>query len=375
METITPISQNDTGKKVVVIIRNKSVKMWCSKALIIGCTIFVALIIGCTIFVNFWYQAVSNSNLKHHFIQDSNIKKPNQAVSNSNLKHHFIHDSNIKKPNHTETQSHADSIIAKHLPLCVESLTSNLSGWQWQNVTQQHCWMVSYAALKNCQLSTACFTPLQSTIEDIGRAIKGKWIVFYGDSSMRMLFDYFVGRLAGNYTYWPVRYDNHGPSHKHRCMGKVDVTCSYDMWIQGGHLTFFWSSVDPNLLLKEQLQRTIGKPDILFVEHGYWWSHYKGNKTKKEYVLNLLRLLDEWIHYKELDDEYPMAYTDHTPHKVWVTLYDSYFMKKEAKLFNWTIFDRTVIKRPDTGKHLNKHPMREGLGIVFELILAIIKYI
>jgi len=72
--------------------------------------------------------------------------------------------------------------------------------------------------------SAPCLTPAC-----VVRALASKWIVFYGDSTMRMMFGGLLGLLA---TRYGARLEGHGPTlgGEQVAGGLVTGQCDYDVW-------------------------------------------------------------------------------------------------------------------------------------------------
>lgn len=244
-------------------------------------------------------------------------------------------------------------------------------------------WKVPEAALKECRLSSQYLVPLQSKREEIMSKIEKKWVVFTGDSSVRMLFDYFLGRLVGNWTSWPLeKYNNNGLPHSIMLLGKE--TRTYEFWHQGLRLTFIWTSVNVTMdtfdRFDEIKRRTVGSPDIIFAQHGYWDPPI--NEPDENVTLTtkpFIKYLDEWVDFQELHEDLPLAYhPNSTTHKVWLSFFEPQYRNDfgiiHAQKSNWSIFNRTSIMDPFniSYPYSGPHPKNEILEIELELILAVI---
>jgi len=267
---------------------------------------------------------------------------------------------------------------------CVPLLTSQ-GGWvKSEDKTLTLKWKVPESALKECGLSSQYLVPLQSSPEDIKSKIEKKWVVFTGDSSTRMLFDYFLGRLVGNWTSWPSdKYNNHGPPHSIKA---GDCTRSYEFWHQGFRLTFIWTNVNVTMdtfdRFDEIKRRTVGSPDIIFAQHGYWDKLKPGEKGNVTLTTGpFIEYLEKWVDFQELHNEFPLAYPrNSTTHKVWLSLFHPCYNNDQgvahAQRSNWTIFNRTSIVDPfpvnESFPYSGPHPMNEILEMELELVLALI---
>jgi hypothetical protein len=114
--------------------------------------------------------------------------------------------------------------------------------------------------------------------DDIRHSLSGKWIFFYGDSTIRMLHDILAMRLSdGTERYWPNGVDSHGPPRVHR----VDFTeNTYETYIGTTRLTFMWHhlAVNKPTDLHNYFENYLGYPDIFIPTNGAW----EGAEWKKE---------------------------------------------------------------------------------------------
>jgi len=111
------------------------------------------------------------------------------------------------------------------------------------------------------------------TNSDLQTALRGKWILVIGDSSLRMLWDYLAARLTDQWgREWPSTFNNHGPPRGRMCQTN-DTGCTYDAWISGVRLTFVWQTTASYKALAtvgEILGRSTGGPDVVFLDNGPW---------------------------------------------------------------------------------------------------------
>lgn len=281
--------------------------------------------------------------------------------------------------------------------------TNNKKSWHWQ-------WQLSSNVQKSCQMpnnkdnndTNYTLIPLQSTPQDIQNALTGKWIVMVGDSSIRMLHDYLVGRWFGNYTHWPQGMTNHGPREHARSCRQFVEDCHYDVFYQGARVTFVWLSLHISQKeLKEIMDRTIGTPDMVIAQHGYWESRNQlaeynpkakdmdpkqRNDACRRNAEQVVTTITEWTKIQEMKGIYPHAY-HHGSKKVWFSSFNyNFFVKydnvtdgriydgtKKANELGWDILDRTILVNPDTGEQEGPHPMNEVLEVQLEMLLLLIQ--
>lgn len=303
------------------------------------------------------------------------------------------------------------------LSVCLEHLTT-LGKWtEVQSDNSSHVWQVPQGAPKACRLPTShypltkerdtpknatIFFPRQSSTEDIQEILENRWIVMAGDSSVRMVFDYLVGRMVGNYEGWPDKYDNHGPGHSIAAFNDNPGSW-YDFYWKGIRLTFIWVSTALPETLLDLRQRTIGNPDVVFAQYGYWFQEVPGGRlydetesrkmgryTGDNFLTVLFDMLETITSHVEMEDEYQVLYNQSTtqPHKVWMTLFDPWYdfnnnMRSQqtlrmevqaqgaalAKELGWAIFNRSSLSYSP----YEMHPMNSILEIELELVLAAIQ--
>jgi hypothetical protein len=289
-------------------------------------------------------------------------------------------------------QGSAYASSSSSVAACVPLLASRTIGVGWANATTasnnrkhssknadeqenheepSYYWNVPEEAMEKCNLASTKIYPLQSTPESIAQTVRGKWILFTGDSSTRMLYDYFVGRLVGGYTHWPSQYNNHGPPHSLSSQqGAPDNW--YDFWYEGTRLSFVWTAHTMTNVQQQFMHRTVGRPDFAFAQHGYW------DEREKTYISNeFVQYLNKVLAYEELAEDYPLAYNNEKKtYKIWLTMFQDTAVNQEgvkyAKQANWTVLDRTALVEPTTGAVSGPHPMNEVLEISLELVLAAI---
>jgi hypothetical protein len=116
--------------------------------------------------------------------------------------------------------------------------------------------------------------------DDIRHSLSGKWIFFYGDSTLRMLHDILAMRLSdGTERYWPNGVDNHGPLRLHLSQaGHSNIT--YETYIGTTRLTFMWHhlAVNKPTDLHNYFVNYLGYPDVFIPTNGVW----EGLEWKKE---------------------------------------------------------------------------------------------
>ena len=280
-------------------------------------------------------------------------------------------------------------------------------------------WQVSPQVQQACHLTTSRIAPLQSTPQDIQDTLQGKWILLIGDSSLRMLYDYLVGRWVGNYTHWPSYWENHGPlSHSVLCQN--DMSCHYDIFIRGARVTFIWMNLVLRPDLKSVWHQTVGIPDMVVAQHGYWEVKMNTTEQAESNVEDLVRRITDVVdNEREMLSEYPQAYSntrfgtsssrtsnaawveeevrtpksERRPYKLWMSAFDKDFMRpwaeyrnnknysgsvydgsNLAKSLGWNVLNRSYFGRdPSTNMPVNSHPMNEVLELELELFLLLIQ--
>lgn len=289
----------------------------------------------------------------------------------------------------------------------------NGTTWAWEASAkvQEHCLLLGdeQTTAPN-QRQHNMISPLESSPTDIQSALQNKWIMMVGDSSVRMLHDYLVGRWLGEYQSWPTGMDNHGPKHTYRCSGSDEEIqkrdgvpfCHFEVFHQGARVTFIWMPLDLNKAIPHILGMTIGTPDFFFVQHGYWETlayKHKKNPTEQE-VANaslatntFVAAVDQWTReIREMEDEYPKAYkyaTDGTdtsaassrqspPHRVWLSSFlpdhDAIDGAHTARSLGWDVLNRTNLRDPRTQQPFpNPHVDNEILEVELELLLTLIR--
>ena len=256
--------------------------------------------------------------------------------------------------------------------------------WQFFNDTGEWRWMISDRGKRACG-GLSFVTPLQSTPRDIYKALQNKWLLMIGDSSVRMLHDYLVGRWLGGYTHWPSQLTNHGPpEHTVPCRDPHDKMrkgipyappeCTYDVFWGGARVTFLWLGLDlsPEALPK-LLHSTVGSPDLVVAQHGYW--EQSSGRDPSIMAQKAPQTITAMLDHLEMESLYTHAYTKSPQKRVWMSLFDSVYGphdgSNEANDLGWEIFDRTKLTTFD-GKRVGAHPMHEVLELELELLLVLI---
>jgi len=245
--------------------------------------------------------------------------------------------------------------------------------WQFFNKTREWRWRISNRGKRACG-GLSFVTPLRSTPSDIYKALQNKWLLMIGDSSVRMLHDYLVGRWLGGYTHWPSQLDNHGPpEHTVKCQA-ASPECTYDVFWAGARITFSWFGLDlsPEVLPK-LLHSTVGSPDLVVAQHGYW--EESSGRDPSIVAQKAPQSITAMLDHLEMESLYTQAYTQSPQKRVWMSLFHSvygpYDGSTEAKDLGWEIFDRTKLTSFD-GKVSGPHPMDEVLELELELLLVLI---
>ena len=154
----------------------------------------------------------------------------------------------------------------------VKNTTKQSLGWKYSKDAGEWRWLVPDRGQRACGLLS--LKMLQSMPHDIHATLSGKWLLMIGDSSVRMLHDYLVGRWLGGYTHWPKQMSNYGPKeHTRPCQGdfasmKNNVpfqpfACTYDVFWRGARVTFVWFALDLSEELRRTVRKTVGSPDVV----------------------------------------------------------------------------------------------------------------
>lgn len=272
----------------------------------------------------------------------------------------------------------------------------------WVSLDGQLKWQVSEKARSVCNLDEPFLVPLQSAPHDIQQSLSKKWLVIIGDSSVRMMHDYLVGRWLGNLTHWPDAWDNHGPGNQHAdmCAGP-DKKCHFDAYNRGARVTFVWNSLLYTGELDAILRNNIGLPDVVVGQHGYWektWTQDSTlNATQKEIAIlkslknaqSIPNNITSALERHEMESLYRRAYNpiQHGEiHKIWMTFFNMDELKNSdpdssgdlydgslvAEKLGWDIFDRSILVNAE-GDHEGAHPMNEVLEIELEILLLILR--
>mmetsp|Transcript_10105 Transcript_10105/g.17268 ORF Transcript_10105/g.17268 Transcript_10105/m.17268 type:complete len:409 (-) Transcript_10105:8-1234(-) len=141
---------------------------------------------------------------------------------------------------------------------------------------------------------------------ELAAALSGKWLVFYGDSSSRMLFHLLVGALSFGWTEWPRHLsegrlqskgsdaptlweckDTHPgrPSCRHvpTCLDNHRTDCIEEAFVGDVRLTCAWDdfgeSTQPHAILHAHVANATVSPDALLVSLGAWWAMSRHNES------------------------------------------------------------------------------------------------
>ena len=135
----------------------------------------------------------------------------------------------------------------------------------------------------------------------VAEALRARWVVLVGDSSVRMLYHMLVGIVAGGWTRWPLggsaRLDESSCLYTGGPGASGGDPCVEDMWVRGFRATCVWSdfgdmaSLAPLATLSNA---TVGSPDLVLVGVGAWWAWHRAHERDaySETVHQLLRRLD-----------------------------------------------------------------------------------
>lgn len=135
--------------------------------------------------------------------------------------------------------------------------------------------------------------------------VGSKWLVFVGDSSMRILFHLLLGVLSLRWERWPAALaaSGHGPDPASTCLDRHDSAsgpCLEDAYHKGVRLTAVWSDYgdEPAQLasLRALANQTLGAPDMLVLGVGAWWAWHRPSEVR-QYGVALGRQLDEVDRY------------------------------------------------------------------------------
>jgi hypothetical protein len=186
------------------------------------------------------------------------------------------------------------------------------------------------------------------------------------------------------------------------------------VFFQGARVTFVWKGLFLTNVLYDILRQTVGSPDMIVGQHGYWEVYavenrvfYGPRKTvsqiiekSQQNVGKVLSTLDRWTETKPLSSEYPNAYHrrrddnanateachSKSPYKVWFTSFDKKFCTAanssdgylcdgtvQAKQLGWDVLDRSMLVDPETGEHQDAHPTTQALELELEMLLVLIQ--
>lgn len=186
----------------------------------------------------------------------------------------------------------------------------------------------------------------------------GKWVLILGDSSMRMLYDHLLMRLASDHHRHWDNMDFHGLPYTHKCQGR-DHECYYDAWMHSVRLTFVWhpfaSWSAKNL--ESFLSRSVGIPDILLVGNGPWelqppFDKHLARPEWRDGGERLLNRIDDILNSigGELRQLWQSAWVS-KPLKIWMNVlasspdrrYENYIREARSGVDSrqdWVFFDR-----------------------------------
>ena len=235
--------------------------------------------------------------------------------------------------------------------------------------------------------------PLQSSPQDIADSMAGKHIILLGDSSLRMLYEYLVGRTVGDYTHWPANVSNHGPQeHSNNCGGtKEDSSyCAYHFYWNTGLISFYWANGHSSDAFEKYRHELVGSPNLVIATFGYWnKDDIEGGGHRGDEMISseFIEAIEATVNHQEMNETYPNAYdTEYKTKKIFMTTFSDEIVSSQnatkiAKSYGWGIFDRTRIRKPgmplDTPlrrqDHVKAHPMDVVLEIELELLLAVIR--
>eukprot|EP00928_Gymnodinium_smaydae_P034637 TRINITY_DN244_c0_g2_i2.p1 TRINITY_DN244_c0_g2~~TRINITY_DN244_c0_g2_i2.p1 ORF type:complete len:325 (+),score=51.04 TRINITY_DN244_c0_g2_i2:70-1044(+) len=143
--------------------------------------------------------------------------------------------------------------------------------------------------------------------DTVASALKGKWVLLAGDSSLRMVYHLLLGVLRWNWTTWPLDVNNHGPSYyvapkqsvpfncsiEHNTENPDESFCLQDTTSDGIRLSFLWmdygheNQTHPLVALRKRetpsaLSWKGESPDVVVFSMGAW--HVRDD------LLNLLKV-------------------------------------------------------------------------------------
>ena len=292
-----------------------------------------------------------------------------------------------------ETRSSSTRAPTNEIQCTPELLTSppnksTPNGWWEVNETTASgnlTWKVSPEVQQACRLTQPYIHPLSSKPRDIQRILNGKWILIMGDSSARMLHDYWVGRWLGNYTHWPDHLTSHGPpEHSQSCYH--DLSCSYDVMWKGARITFVWTALHVTKELHQLVHRTVGRPDVVIGQQGFWNVRLNTSADAQEHSRSVVTNITKTISHEEMEEVYPRVYEEKKPFMIWMSSFAKAYFRLHfndsdnqpydgsyrAKNLGWNFFDRTYFGKLPESPPEGPHPMNVVLEVELEMLLLII---
>mmetsp|Transcript_49464 Transcript_49464/g.129054 ORF Transcript_49464/g.129054 Transcript_49464/m.129054 type:complete len:282 (+) Transcript_49464:104-949(+) len=143
---------------------------------------------------------------------------------------------------------------------------------------------------------------VDSTVHNIQHAVANKWLVFVGDSTIRMLFHLLLGIVMFSWPEWPMGLSYHGPKwmNAQGCIPfgnrSESNKCLNDVYFKGMRFTLVWSDYGA----REQLQplitlaraTAISSPSAIIVGIGAWHVAFRSLETE-EFELHLMKMLHD----------------------------------------------------------------------------------
>ena len=123
---------------------------------------------------------------------------------------------------------------------------------------------------------------------DMSSALANRWLVFVGDSSVRMLFHYLVGILALGWEAWPHEESFAWPSRtstgNQSCLDSHRTDCVEDAVVNGVRLTGAWVDYgeedQPHARLSALVADAVNTPDAFLLSVGSWWAMHRYNDSQ-----------------------------------------------------------------------------------------------
>ena len=257
------------------------------------------------------------------------------------------------------------------------------------------------------------------THEFANTVFERKWILFVGDSTVRMLFDYSVGFVSGSWAkFWPQcgpnntmtqhptgsgkacgkdrdeypEFDHNGPdSHAHNCK-KIDGDCVFEAWLsQGVRMTMVWldhASAPNGLRNLERVlgEQTIGRPAAVLVGNGAWelFKFPQANATGLstgtfgKHQLDLLDTLDQLLEdngqkagypvqrnsmqvHMALRESWSKVMEENAPMKVWLGLQAcGEGPHYHGPDLDWYLAEGTALRTRPGWAYFDRHQYMEG---------------